>query len=635
MADNLKLSPEAVAALDTEEQTREVENLTRRSTAPYDESMMQSLFRRLYGGLTGGGSEHYFQQKAGLPPPKETPFFSGPIAEGVGTAASFIAPQNLIARGLTGVAAQLPRTAKLVETAGASGFQEAGIAGAQGKDPIEGAKTGALLGVAPEAVVRGGGYVRYAMASPEQTVASRVFDAIGLKKYGISANRAKLREVLEKEGVSMPGALRPRDWYVDLVEARAGRSVAGRPRLQEVAERAQRALDGFSDDTLRMVGPGTQTGVQIDNAVMGQSLKTNFTTKIDEFNKRAKALYDGVFKGEIGSEEIDVTGLADNLDELLRHWGYDPNAAMQLPEASQIHNFLGDLRKGAKKIEIYGPDGEIASSRLDLQPKEISWINARLRTLSLGDKKKWNSNDLMKLDAASTIREFVSSAVDRISPEHAAGLDEARTLWGAYRTTLRHPLAKTLLESDSASVVNRLFRSPDAIASTREVMPEPMFELARQRWIANIIYQARKSTTIDDEAIEGGAKYVLSGSGMNSKLKQFGGMDSETLRAAFADAPDKLHALRQLQQVLSQADEGIRRYRGMAESPGGPEYAGLAAIVRSLFSTITFPAHLVMTSRVAKSLTSAPQVNPYLGGVAGPGKLEQPFIRGFASAGLR
>jgi hypothetical protein len=55
MADNLKLSPEAIGALDEEEQLREVENLELQSSStPYDESIATSLFRRLYGGITGG-----------------------------------------------------------------------------------------------------------------------------------------------------------------------------------------------------------------------------------------------------------------------------------------------------------------------------------------------------------------------------------------------------------------------------------------------------------------------------------------------------------------------------------------------------------------------------------------------------
>ena len=69
--------------------------------------------------------------------------------------------------------------------------------------------------------------------------------------------------------------------------------------------------------------------------------------------------------------------------------------------------------------------------------------------------------------------------------------------------------------------------------------------------------------------------------------------------------------------------------------PGGPESQGVEKIVRGLFSSIAFPSHLVSTSRLGRSLTAPPALNPFLGGVSGPGPLDNSLSRGIASGGVR
>ena len=645
--EKIELTPEQLRIL---ESVPEFEDFSKYESGPepYTENSVTSIARRTLNGLTSGASEFGLQQGLDIPPPQNNPYFLGTVGEMVGTGAGFMLPAGLAAKGLAGVgmAAKTPRIAKLLETALASGVQEGAMAGFEGENPLPAAALGAAFGAVPEVPFRAWGYINNALASPNSNMLQRrILDPVNLKKQGILPEREKLAEILSNAGISAPGALRPRDWYVDLIESRASRSVAGRPLLQETADKVQRALDRFADDTLAMVGPDVQTGLHVDNAEMGRGLQKSFGGRIKSLSERAGALFDSVFKEDIGKTLVDPSELVEQLEGVIQHWDYDPKAALQVPGVAEIQAFIADLkqvaaREAAPILANPGSDLAVKLSNLPpppevLEPRTISWINARLAGLTVKDGKKWGRGDLIKMDAASTIREYVMGAVEGISPQHGEILRQARMGWRAHRELVRHPLSDVLLWNDTATVVNRLFRTPESIEQARSILPRETFKLARQRWLGNIIYRAKKGTEIEDNASVSGVNYVLNASGLNAAIKQMGGIDGETMRAAFVDAPEMLEALAKLQTTLQQAAPTLRRYKGEAETPGGPEVYGLGTLIRNLFTTITFPAHLTLTARAAKSVTSPEAINPFLGGIAPPSQLDKPFIRGLASAAIR
>jgi hypothetical protein len=646
-----KLQLEHISAEDEVEQIRwNVDSLS----APYEESIPYSLVRGGLSTITLGASERRFE-KAGAPP--TTNPFAETIGETVGAAASFIAPVGAVARGIAYAAPafvkNFPRVTRLLESSTASGFLEGGIAGVKDEDVLPAAGIGALAGIALEGPFRGAGYAQKSLSGVEHTMLSRAMAKIGLDKGPLDPAREKLTQVLTDAGLSMPGASRPKDWYIDLLEQRASRSSTGRPILQATAERAQRALDRYANDTIMMMGPEVQTGLHVNNAAMGKSLKDTFVARVNSFHDRASMLYDHIFKGQMGKKKVQTSGLVDDLETLLDHWGYDPSAPMQLPVAAQVHGLVKALRAGGKEVSEYMEGASEPIIRLNPNPKPIAWIDARLKVLTGKYKtgktprvNPLNPNDAMKLDAASTIREYVMAAVESFSPEHAKIVSEARINWKTYRDLLRHPLAKTLLDGDSADVVDRLFSTPAVIASAREVLPNEVFEVARQRWLANMIYKSRTGTEIAEEISASGVTYTLSGSGLNSKVKELGGIDGETMKAAFADSPEKLKILYELQAVLQQAMKPLKRYKGEAELPGGPQSVGIYGMIKSLFSTVSLPAHLLLTSRIAKNLTAPPAVNRYFGGaMQAPARdllgsslessIVKPAVRGLASAAIR
>lgn len=581
---------------------------------------LRSGFRKAYEGMTGEQSERYFQGTMGLDPPQDLPYGIGEALKLSGQVASGLVPMTGVNKlfQATKVAGKFPRIAAIGETTFEGGFQGAVEEAARGGDPVEGGITGATLAPVLEGPLRAGGYVQKSLKGPKDTFFSDLLSKVGLTKVGIKEERQELYELMKEHDVSIPGAVRPRDWYIDFMEEKGSRSTSGRGYLQRAGEKMQIALEDFADKTVTAVGPGDWTGMSMPNAHMGKILQDNFRETADGLRSTAQANYDKAFGGgaALGERQVQVDQLIDDLEKYLSDKGYDPQAAMQLSEGGEIQSLLADLKRGADDFEILGPDGMPASTSSVYETKPLKWIHARLKGLGLGNKKKYNTNDMMKLDAAHIIRENVHQSLDNLSPEHAKWLDIARGDWKAYREMLRDPLAKPFLENDSITVVNALFRSPDTIQQAREAFGrieggKELFDLARQRWVANLIYRGRTPSKIQPDADK--VQWVLDSGKLTAALYRGGGMNQEILDAAFRDAPEKKQALFKLQKILAQADPKLRQYRGEKDVPGGPEIAGLGAIVRSLFTTIAFPMHLLMTGRAARELTAPPGINTFLG----------------------
>ena len=250
----------------------------------------------------------------------------------------------------------------------------------------------------------------------------------------------------------------------------------------------------------------------------------------------------------------------------------------------------------------------------------------------MGGTKPLSANDYLKLDTGNLIRETINQTLEKASPKYAEIIKNARGRWRTYRNLLRHPHAKTLLESDSSTIVDNIFKSPESIKAARGALPEEAFELSRQRWIANLLFSARKGERITEETGE----FVLDGAGLNREVKRLGGFNQETFLEAFKDSPEKLKILKEAQEILQQADEPIKRYRSgiqTGELARDIRIGELPSILRLLFVAIA------PVGSTGKNLMRHPRsLNPFMGGVAPRSQLDTPLIRGIAStptAGVR
>jgi hypothetical protein len=611
---------------------------------------LKQLFRQFLHGVTSGVSEQYpmhgqppsvlgtAQDLAQFAGAGEVPLddsIQGLVARtagmiGSGTGYTSLAKQGI--KQIPGLIQKAPRIAALSESALAGGAQDALTAANVGEDPLEAGLLGAAMGPAIETPFRAGSYIRQSLASPEHTILSRGLEKMAFRKQGIPPEREQLLSILNEHGISAPGFIRPRDWFIDMLESRASRSLTGRAYLQDAADGVEEAMVGYERKVIGRIGPGEKTGDLIDSADMGKTLREVFADRVENVRRQGSALYKTLLDDPVtGRIDVDVNKLVNDLEGLLESRGFDPHATMELPEASEVHGLLRDLRKGAKEYKIFGPDGEIVSTTLDYESKELKWVHERLKKLSLGNKiiggtKPLTANDKMKLDVASIIRENVHHTLEEFAPEYAGLIRKANARWRTYREMLRHPHAKTLLESDTKNIVNSMFISKDAIEAAREALPPGAFELARQRWIANLLFRGRKGTRVGEKTGE----YVLDAGSLNTRLKNAGGYNEEIFRAAFSDAPEKLEILQEMQRIVQQTKDPLVRYRGESESIA--ETGTLVTMVKKLFTTVTFPA----AALTGRSLTRGPRAfNPFLGGVMPQSKLDTPLIRGISSAAPR
>lgn len=607
----------------------------------------RGMFRGFHSGLTAKDPAEGAYMPGGILPS---------LAHIAGVGAGFMGgPARLAATGLRSLSSAFPRIGKTAETYGrtasvaedmfAAGFQEAALAGGADKDPIGGALYGSGITGLTTAPFRGIGALATGFSSPTDALLTKFLSKVtggGIRKGGIPKERERMTEVLAEYGVALPGASRPSDWYLDMLETRASRSFIGRQWLQEAATNAQRALDDFARKVQIRLGPNATKGPIVDNAAMGGTLKSAFKESHEEVHDEGSRLYNQVFSGPTGNTKVNVEYLIGDLKNLLEHWNYDPTAALQVPAAGRIQSFIRSLEKGAKDVEIELPDGTKDTVK-EYLPQKLNWIQARLRTLNPKNQRIRTAEEQMQLDAAGTIRSFIHDMLEALPDDEikkAAKL--ARIKWKEYHDLRRHPLAKLLEEGDSTDVVDQLFRTKDTIENAREVLTPANFELARQRWIANMVFKAGRE--LEEEATARiarpgtgpgaskgakGAEYVIDADSLNRTIRNLGGVDGETLRVAFADAPEKLKALTELQLILSQAKPTIQRYGGTAE--GISESGRLATFWEKLFTTITYPVNLAMTGRAAKKLVAPPGSNIFLGGIpsgSGPSMFDRTLIEG-------
>ncbi len=159
-------------------------------------------------------------------------------------------------------------------------------------------------------------------------------------------------------------------------------------------------------------------------------------------------------------------------------------------------------------------------------------------------------------------------------------------------------------------------------------MSPEMFDLARQRWIANIMYKSTSKKIKEDTEDIG--RFAIDSVGLNTRIHEMGGMNGEILKEAFKDAPAKLQILRGLQRMLQQSKDKLALYRSDTES-----MAEMGQL-QSLFSNITFPLHLTLTAQTGKTLASKPSINPFVGGTPGTNPItDNPLTRGIASQAFR
>ena len=585
------------------------------------------IFSQIGRKFLKGASTEWSEQLYDTPDPDVG--LVGELAESAGAMAPWMAGGLGVRAGVSAV----PKLAKLAElfprlyAVAETGFLGANIEGsrekARGGEYLDGAWQGFTDAAGPEALFRGVGgaknWLKETVLSPKKTFTANRLRSVGLVKQDLDDQLMKWAE--KYDAVVPPGAVTPGNPVTDMIEQRGARTVTARPAMQEVADDlSTRVLPAFQKDVLTEVGG--QAGHLIDNIDVGKTLQRNFKRKVDDIHTRASAMYDDLMETQLGDHPVEPENLIQNLEELLTREGYDPKATGDFPGVNSIYGLMRDLKK--LKMEsplILGPDGNPIPLPSAYNPTSFKWLHNRSVSLR-PPKGVQDPSSYIKNEARDLILDQLSNSAEKINPQAATALKEARKQWAIFRSLEKDDLGKKLLSGNPEPLINQIFTSIPNIEKAREFLGPEVYNVARQRHLANILWRG-KAVDTGGKIGAGLVPTSLDASALNRAVKAAGGVDGERFKTMFADEPDKLQAFHQLMEILNKLDPSRRIYAGRAEVPGGPETKGLANILETLFSTTSILPHLYLGKQLGETLAKKPAFNRLLGGqtVIPPGSL--------------
>ena len=199
---------------------------------------------------------------------------------------------------------------------------------------------------------------------------------------------------------------------------------------------------------------------------------------------------------------------------------------------------------------------------------------------------------------------------------------KANTAWSTYKK-LRWPrphtdenaLAKQLYESDGSKVVDTIFKSVPNIREARKLLGQEGFDLARIRYLKNILWNRQPKGTMPNQGPEPthDLKPSIDIANFNKVVNNAGGDEGEIWVEMFAGEPEKYSAFLQLNRVINRVAPIRQAYAGVAEEAGGGEQGGVVGLIGALLSRSSMLLHFAGTKGIGKALTRPEGENVFLG----------------------
>lgn len=473
-------------------------------------------------------------------------------------------------------------------------------------------------------------------------------------------------QILNKYGYPhLPSLSRPRDPWVTVAQKKVVRATAATPDLDRVARQMDAAHLRMSADMVAQLKPSRPVGVFNDDPVpvinkprsgrgapevkvvpyeirmksntdTGIAIREAYRKQVDGWHDKADALYEDV-ADKIGESPVDTNSLYTRLKNMLKAEGADPSGRSENTQINKVRNILSDLEKlsDAKDVpstsDIEGtafrsPDELLATvqQRIDadisvgdapkLAEAKWKWLHQRYKALKKDVSGPPSQGDHIVFAARDILRDELATATAQLSDEAASLMFNANNAWATYKK-MRWPgkndenkLGKLIYETKGDDLVNKIFDSVSSIRDARSVLQGEAFELARQRWIKNILLESRPKSVMRDEVLKAKTHDIIVGVDVqhfNDFVSKKGGIDNEIFKEAFRGEPEKLDAWYTLHDVVNRVAPVRRQVAGIAEEAGGGEQGGFWQIVKNLFTQNSMALHFGGTKRLGQAFTAA------------------------------
>ena len=556
-----------------------------------------------------------------------------PIGRGIKAGGAVL---SRILPGLEAAVKSMPTWKKaLAGSAAISGASEAGKGAARGQDPLEQGLYGAILGPLPEAAFTG---VRGAWRGVKKGVASPpdggVMDTV-LKKFGIEKVKVdeKLRKQLRrfKPMPELPGALRPKDPIINIIEQRMARTTTARPDMLGAYEEINEGLEVWKNEVLRKSAKGQTPHGYTGNQEMGVVIKGSLEDTIKKSEEMGNALYDEILGTGLKKFPVKPKNIITRLENLLKEHDWDPKAQSDLPGVRSIRGMIKNLRDlEVPPVKLYNAEDQLMELEPEMMDTTFGWLWNRAKTLRKKTQAAWTDDDYMKAEARDIIIEEMTLAAGKFSDDAATRFAEANVQWKRFRDLQRDPTMQVVLSTPSDRVVTRLFSTIDNISNFKRLAPPEVFELARMRYLANVMYRGEVSDVGALARKGAGAEftYEMDTGKFLEAVKEGGGVEGEKWQYMFEGEREKLELFVDLVDMVKGLKDTMSLYQGRGESPGGQEAGGMSLLLKNLFTPATIIPHFKVGKQMSEAITRKPPENVFTGGE----KMHSPRTSDFAPA---
>jgi len=506
---------------------------------------------------------------------------------------------------------------------------------------------------------------QYPLIGPQ---AEKLASWVGLTKQAIDDEFVK---VLDKYGYPhVPAVVRPLDVGVRYATKKVVRASSALPNLAKVNQDILQAMERHKENVVQMLRPPRPTKVQgivgegseifqvRSNTDTGNIVRVAYREQVDAIHNQADELY-GEANRILGKSDVDTKNLIKRLKNLIEEEAYDDPAMGVNSKVNKVKNIIKDLESlSIEKPQQAMPEGQISAptvaefetiiagvkegmettgKEIEYKPAKFDWVHNRYKSLRKDISGPTDDGDRLQFMARDIIRRELSDAAAKHSDKAASLMQQANTKWAMYKKMRwpnvkndENPMGKIIYESKGDNLVPKMFDSVTNIRQSREYLNQESFELARQRYLQNILYTGKPKTLMakqkpDPKTVEEGIDI----SSLNSAIEKAGGIDGEIWQEMFKGEPEKLAALVELHRTVNRFSPVYSAYRGVAEEAGGGEQGGALGQAKQLLGQGSMAIQLGMMKKLSESITMPKAQNIWLGGKAAqkPASARQDAVR--------
>ncbi len=474
----------------------------------------------------------------------------------------------------------------------------------------------------------------------------------GLTKQAIDDQFVK---VLDKYGYPhVPAAVRPMDTGIQYITKKVVRATSALPDLAKVNQGILEAMERHKGNVVQMlrpskplkvkgvVGEGSEVFQMRSNTDTGNLIRLSYREQVDAVHNQADQLYNEANR-ILGKSDVETKNLITRLRKMLEDEGYTPQSAADNPKVNKVQTIIRDLEHLSKDAPEGGmPEGPISApnveafeamiggiregleqgaKEVEYKPAKFDWVHNKYKALRSDFSGPSDDGDRIQFLARDIIRKELSDSAAKHSEKAASFMQQANTKWAVYKKmrwprprTDENPMGKVIYESKGDDLVPRMFDSVTNIRQAREYLNAEAFQLARQRHMQNVLFEAKPKGLMPGEKVD--PKTMQEGidiASLNAEIERAGGIDGEIWKEMFKGEPEKLAALRELHRTVNRFEPIYRAYRGVAEEAGGGEQGAITGQVNTLMGKESMAIQFGIMKKMGQSLTAPKGENIWLG----------------------